>query len=78
MLCIIARVSPKLAIEILKLNTIELIYQWLTGRMPPKSNEDTAIPLSSMVTESVSRNGDRLKNTLGLLSELLPPVSTGN
>ncbi|KAI8054217.1 hypothetical protein BDF22DRAFT_742143 [Syncephalis plumigaleata] len=75
MLCVIARVSPKLAVEVLKLNTIELIYQWLTGRMPPENNEEAVIPLSSMVTEAVSRTGDRLKNALGLLSELLPPVS---
>ncbi|RKP24894.1 armadillo-type protein [Syncephalis pseudoplumigaleata] len=70
----LARVSPKLAVELLRLNTMELVYQWLTGHMPPSSEEGATVQPLGM-TETIGRSGDRVKHSLVLLSELLPPVA---
>ncbi|KAI9590872.1 hypothetical protein BDF19DRAFT_418537 [Syncephalis fuscata] len=72
------RVSPSLAVNLLQLDIITLIYQWLTGTTPTGMNESTTttLPLSSMVAEIADKPSDQLKNSLELLSQLLPPILT--
>ncbi|KAI0405093.1 E3 ubiquitin-protein ligase UPL3 [Xylaria palmicola] len=73
-LAFIARASPRLSAELVKLNVVETLYQILTGVSPPSEMEDVASKLDSVVIMQalIHRPREQIIETLNVVCELLP------
>ena len=73
-LAIVARASPRLSAELLKLNVVDTIYQILTGVSPPTETSDAASKIDSVVIMQalIHRPKDQISEALNVICELLP------
>ncbi|OAG19006.1 thyroid hormone receptor interactor 12 [Alternaria alternata] len=73
-----AKASPRLSAELLKTNVVDTLYQILTGVSPPSGTEDVAAKIDSVVIMQalIHRPKDQVFETLNVICELLPDVST--
>ncbi|KAI9735126.1 MAG: Ubiquitin fusion degradation protein 4 [Cirrosporium novae-zelandiae] len=78
-LAIIARESPRLSVELLKMHVVDTLYQILTGVSPPAIADDTAAQTDSMVVMQalIHRPREHVFETLKVVCELLPMPKTG-
>ncbi|THY79149.1 hypothetical protein D6C86_00099 [Aureobasidium pullulans] len=79
-LSITARASPRLAIELLRMNVVDTLYQILTGVSPPASNDDVAMKIDkNIIMQALIRTPrDQIFETLNVVCEILPSVSPDN
>ncbi|TIA17567.1 hypothetical protein D6C80_03880 [Aureobasidium pullulans] len=79
-LSITARASPRLAVELLRMNVVDTLYQILTGVSPPASNDDVAMKIDkNIIMQALIRTPrDQIFETLNVVCEILPSVSPGN
>ena len=73
-LAIIARASPRLSVELLKMNVVDTLYQILTGVSPPTDTSDVASKIDSVVVMQalIHRPREQVYETLNVICELLP------
>jgi E3 ubiquitin-protein ligase TRIP12 len=73
-----AKASPRLSAELLKMNVVDTLYQILTGVSPPSGTEGVAAKIDSVVIMQalIHRPKDQVFETLNVICELLPDVST--
>ncbi|KAF2651525.1 hypothetical protein K491DRAFT_696363 [Lophiostoma macrostomum CBS 122681] len=73
-----AKASPRLSAELFKMNIVDTLYQILTGVSPPSGTEDVAAKIDSVVIMQalIHRPKDQVFETLNVICELLPDVST--
>ncbi|OAG38171.1 hypothetical protein AYO21_07631 [Fonsecaea monophora] len=73
-LAIVARASPRLSAELLKMNVVDTLYQILTGVSPPTETEDAASKIDSVVIMQalIHRPREQIYETLNVICELLP------
>ena len=76
-LAIVARASPSLATELLKMDVVDTIYQILTGVSPP-SGSDVASEIDGVVIMQalIHRPREHIYEALNVICELLPGVTT--
>ena len=74
-LAIVARASPRLSTELLKMQVVDTLYQILTGISPPDDTSNAASKIDTMVTMQslVHRPREQVYETLNVICELLPP-----
>ncbi|THY55977.1 hypothetical protein D6C98_03957 [Aureobasidium pullulans] len=79
-LSITARASPRLAVELLRMNVVDTLYQILTGVSPPASNDDVAMKIDkNIIMQALIRTPrDQIFETLNVVCEILPSVSPDN
>jgi E3 ubiquitin-protein ligase TRIP12 len=80
-LAIVARASPSLSAEMLKMKVVDTLYQILTGVSPPDETADAASKIDSVVIMQalIHRPREQVYETLNVICELLPPAkSIGN
>ena len=72
-LAIVARASPRLSAELLKMNVVDTLYQILTGVSPPET-DDAASKIDSVVIMQalIHRPREQVYETLNVICELLP------
>lgn len=72
----IARASPNLTVELLKMNVVETLYQILTGVSPPSGMDDVAQKIDSVVVMQalIHRPREQIYETLNVICELLPAL----
>lgn len=72
---IVARASPRLAAELLKMNVVDTLYQILTGVSPPSDTSDAASKIDSVVIMQalIHRPREQIYETLNVICQLLPP-----
>ncbi|OCK74188.1 hypothetical protein K432DRAFT_410071 [Lepidopterella palustris CBS 459.81] len=77
-LSITARASPRLSVELFKMNVVDTLYQILTGVSPPSGTDDIAKKIDSVVIMQalIHRPRDQIFETLNVICELLPSVPT--
>ena len=73
-LAIVARASPRLSAELLKMNVVDTLYQILTGVSPPTETADAASKIDSVVIMQalIHRPREQVYETLNVICELLP------
>ncbi|KAJ9614171.1 Ubiquitin fusion degradation protein 4 [Cladophialophora chaetospira] len=73
-LAIVARASPRLSAELLKMNVVDTLYQILTGVSPPNETDDAASKIDSVVIMQalIHRPREQVYETLNVICELLP------
>ena len=73
-LAIVAKASPKLSAEMLKMNVVDTLYQILTGVSPPDETADAASKIDSVVIMQalIHRPREQVFETLSVICELLP------
>ncbi|EXJ70931.1 E3 ubiquitin-protein ligase TRIP12 [Cladophialophora psammophila CBS 110553] len=73
-LAIVARASPRLSAELLKMNVVDTLYQILTGVSPPTETDDAASKIDSVVIMQalIHRPREQIYETLNVICELLP------
>ncbi|KIW59444.1 hypothetical protein, variant [Exophiala xenobiotica] len=73
-LAIVARASPRLSAELLKMNVVDTLYQILTGVSPPSETADAASKIDSVVIMQalIHRPREQVFETLNVICELLP------
>ena len=73
-LAIVARASPRLSAELLKMNIVDTLYQILTGVSPPDETADAASKIDSVVIMQalIHRPREQVFETLNVICELLP------
>lgn len=73
-LAIVARASPRLSTELLKMNVVDTLYQILTGVSPPSETADAASKIDSVVIMQalIHRPREQIFETLNVICELLP------
>ena len=73
-LAIIARASPRLSMELLKMNVVDTLYQILTGVSPPEDTPKAALKIDSVVIMQalIHRPREQVYETLNVICELLP------
>jgi E3 ubiquitin-protein ligase TRIP12 len=73
-LAIVARASPRLSVELLKMNVVDTLYQILTGVSPPSDISDVASKIDSVVVMQalIHRPREQVYETLNVICELLP------
>ena len=73
-LAITARASPKLSVELFKMNIVDTLYQILTGVSPPSGDADVASEINSVIIMQalIHRPRDQVFETLNVICELLP------
>lgn len=73
-LAIVARASPRLSTELLKMNVVDTLYQILTGVSPPSETADAASKIDSVVIMQalIHRPREQVYETLNVICELLP------
>lgn len=77
-LSIISRASPRLSVELLKMNVVDTLYQILTGVSPPSDSE---LNLPSKIDKNVIMQAiirtprEQVFETLNVVCEILPTVS---
>ncbi|RMZ75805.1 hypothetical protein DV738_g5313, partial [Chaetothyriales sp. CBS 135597] len=74
-LAIVARASPRLSAELLKMQVVDTLYQILTGVSPPSSTQNAASNIDSVVIMQalIHRPREQVFETLNVICELLPP-----
>lgn len=79
-IAITARSSPRLSVELLKLNVVDTLYQMLTGVSPPADSGDSAAKSDSVVVMQalIHRPKEQISETLNVVCELLPSPPDGN
>lgn len=79
-LAIISKSSPRLSVELLKMNVVDTLYQILTGISPP--SEESGKPIKSdsvhIMQALIHRPREQVYETLNVIYELLPGGSTGS
>lgn len=77
-LSITARASPRLTVELLRLNVTDTLYQILTGVSPPGDDENVAQNIDSVVVMQalIHRPKDQVFETLNVICEILPSYET--
>jgi E3 ubiquitin-protein ligase TRIP12 len=75
-LAIVARASPNLSVELLKMKVVDTLYQILTGVSPPDETSDAASKLDSVVIMQalIHRPREQIYEALNVICELLPPA----
>lgn len=78
MLATIARVSPKLSAELLRLNIADALYQILTGVSPPQETEDVSANIDKIVIMQalIRTPRDHVVESLNIICALLPALPT--
>ncbi len=73
-LAIVARASPRLSAELLKMKVVDTLYQILTGVSPPDETANAASKIDSVVIMQalIHRPREQVYETLHVISELLP------
>ncbi|KAF2198423.1 hypothetical protein GQ43DRAFT_443363 [Delitschia confertaspora ATCC 74209] len=71
-----ARASPRLSVELFKLNVVDTLYQILTGVSPPSGSDDLGTKIDSVVIMQalIHRPREQIFETLNVICELLPDV----
>jgi E3 ubiquitin-protein ligase TRIP12 len=79
-LAITARSSPSLSTELFKMDVIDTLYQILTGVSPPDDLDDVASKIDGVVIMQalIHRPREQIFETLNVICELLPGVSTAH
>lgn len=77
---IVARASPSLSADLLKMKIVDVLYQILTGVSPPEETSDAASKIDSVVIMQalIHRPKEQVYETLNVICELLPPVKAAN
>ncbi|GAB7363476.1 hypothetical protein MBLNU230_g3748t1 [Neophaeotheca triangularis] len=72
-----ARASPRLSVDMLKMNIVDTLYQIFTGVSPPSGTEDVALKIDkNVIMQSIIRAPrESIYETLNIICELLPTVS---
>ncbi|KAJ5090070.1 Ubiquitin-protein ligase Ufd4 [Penicillium argentinense] len=75
-LAITAKASPRLSIELLKMDVVDTLYQILTGVSPPEDTDSTAVKMDSVLVMQalIHRPREQVFETLNVICELLPGV----
>ncbi|RAL17332.1 HECT-type E3 ubiquitin transferase UFD4 [Aspergillus homomorphus CBS 101889] len=75
-LAIVSRASPKLSVELLKMDVVDTLYQILTGVSPPANLGDTAVRMDSVLVMQalIHRPKEQVLETLNVICEILPTV----
>lgn len=75
-LAITARVSPRLSVELLKMDVVDTVYQILTGVSPPENVEKSSVKMDSVLVMQalIHRPREQVYETLNVICELLPGV----
>ena len=75
-LAIIARASPRLSVELLRMNVVDTLYQILTGVSPPSGTDEVVNKIDkNIIMQSLIRTPkDQIYETLNVICELLPSV----
>lgn len=79
-LAITAKASPRLSMELLKMNVVDTIYQILTGISPPDDTEDASIKIDSVhiMQALIHRPREQVFETLNVICEILPAIPNGD
>lgn len=79
-LAITARASPRLSLELLRMNAVDTLYQILTGVSPPSGIDNVATRIDkNIIMQALIRTPrDQIFETLNVICELLPAVSRDN
>ncbi|CAN8097857.1 unnamed protein product [Discula destructiva] len=74
-----ARASPRLSVDLMKMDVVETLYQILTGVSPPNGTEDVASKIDSVVIMQalIHRPRDQIIEALNVVCELLPKLPPG-
>ena len=77
-LAIVAKASPRLSTELLKMNVVDTLYQILTGVSPPDDTSNAASKIDSVVIMQalIHRPREQVYETLNVICELLPRPKT--
>ncbi|PLN77278.1 ubiquitin-protein ligase [Aspergillus taichungensis] len=75
-LAITSKASPRLSMELLKMDVVDTLYQILTGVSPPENLDDTAVKMDSVLVMQalIHRPREQVFETLNVICELLPGV----
>lgn len=75
-LAITAKASPRLSIELFKMDVVDTLYQILTGVSPPEDTDSTAVKMDSVLVMQalIHRPREQVFETLNVICELLPGV----
>ena len=73
-LAIVARASPQLSYDLLRMRIVDTLYQILTGVSPPDETSDAASRIESVVIMQalIHRPREQVYETLNIICELLP------
>ncbi|KAL2811517.1 hypothetical protein BJX63DRAFT_399121 [Aspergillus granulosus] len=76
-LALTSKASPRLSVELLKIDVVDTLYQILTGVSPPENLEDQAVKMDSVLVMQalIHRPKEQVSETLNVICELLPGVS---
>ncbi|KAF3761765.1 hypothetical protein M406DRAFT_266412 [Cryphonectria parasitica EP155] len=74
-----AKASPRLSVELMKMNVVETLYQVLTGVSPPDGTDDVASKLDSVLIMQalIHRPREQIIEALNVVCELLPKLPAG-
>ena len=75
-LTIVSRASPRLSIELLKMDVVDTLYQILTGVSPPENLDNSTVKMDSVLVMQalIHRPREQVFETLNVICELLPVV----
>lgn len=75
-LAITCTASPRLSIELLKMDVVDTLYQILTGVSPPQDVDSTAVKMDSVLVMQalIHRPREQVFETLNVVCELLPEI----
>ncbi|PWY65232.1 hypothetical protein BO70DRAFT_188500 [Aspergillus heteromorphus CBS 117.55] len=73
-LAITSKASPRLSVELLRMDVVDTLYQILTGVSPPANLDDTAVKMDSVLVMQalIHRPREQVFETLNVICELLP------
>ncbi|KAL1999739.1 hypothetical protein VTN02DRAFT_4089 [Thermoascus thermophilus] len=73
-LAITSKASPRLSVELLKMDVVDTLYQILTGVSAPRDVDDTAIKIDNVLIMQalIHRPREQVYETLNVICELLP------
>jgi len=76
-LSIASRASPRLSVELLKMNVVDTLYQILTGVSAPNGTDDAPSKIDkNIIMQAIIRTPrDQIFETLNVICELLPNIS---
>jgi E3 ubiquitin-protein ligase TRIP12 len=76
-LAITARSSPRLSMELLKMNVVDTLYQILTGVSPPSDSNKSPIKVDSVhiMQALIHRPREQVYETLNVICEILPGLN---
>jgi E3 ubiquitin-protein ligase TRIP12 len=77
-LALTSKASPRLSVELLKIDVVDTLYQILTGVSPPDNLDDQAVKMDSVLVMQalIHRPKEQVSETLNVICELLPGVSS--